>query len=262
VSATTPSPAEIRDYILRRLPEARRAMMEELYFRDDSLLDRVEQAEDELVSDYVLGRLSPADRRTFESSLLETPYYRDRIESTTQMRLRIGRLQAFRKSRTPEGRLLTGRAGFLAAISLLLVLFVAALASALRLKGELETAARALAAGVEPPGAAAQAVVLPLPGGPPPARIVRAAGESLVLVLARPLLPPAELPFRLSLRAGDRTVWESGVLRSGAAREGDLAVRLPAGAPPAGRYEVILATEGDAAAPRSLATLDIAGAEG
>ena len=262
MSAATPSPAEIRDYILRRLPEARRTKLEELYFRDDSLLERVEQAEDELVSDYVLRRLSPADRKTFEDSLLEMPYYRDRIETTTQMRLQIGRHRAFRKNRTPEGRLLTGRAGLLAALSLLAVLFVAALASALRLKGELETATRTLAAGAGAPEAALPAVVLPPAGAPALSGVVRPGTASLVLVLSRPGLPPAEHTFRISLRTADRTVWESGMLRSGPARQSDVAVRLPAGVPPPGRYEVILAVEGEVAGPRLVTTLDFAGSEG
>ena len=110
MSAITPSPGEIRDYILRRLPEPRRARLEELYFRDDTLLERVEEAEDQLVSDYVLGRLSPADRKIFEDSLLGTPYYRDRIETTAQMRLRLSRHKAFLKGRrSPASRLLPGR---------------------------------------------------------------------------------------------------------------------------------------------------------
>jgi len=261
VSATNPSAGEIRDYILRRLPEARRAKLEELYFRDDSLLDRVEQAEDELVSDYVLGRLSPTDRKTFEESLLETPYYRERIETTTQMRLQIGRHRAFRKSRTVDGRLLTGRAGFVAAISLLLVLFVAALASALRLKSDLERATRALAV----PGApdvALEAVVLPLPGGAADGRVVRSGTGPLVLVVPGSHLPPAGRPFTISLRAEGRTVWGSGSLRHTAGRDGDLAVRLPAGVPPPGRYDVVLASDGETPGPRVLASLDFAKPEG
>lgn len=262
MSASTPSPAEIRDYILRRLPEARRAKLEELYFRDDSLLDRVEQAEDELVSDYVLGRLSPTDRKTFEDSLLETPYYRERIETTTQMRLQIGRHRAFRKSRTADGRLLTGRAGFVAAISLLLVLFVAALASALRLKSDLERATRALPAGPGAPNAVLEAVVLPLPGGAEAGRVVRSGTAPLVLVLSRSHLPPAGRPFRISLRSERGTAWESGLLPSEAARGGDLAVRLPEGVPGPGRYDVVLASDGETAGPRVLASIDFALPEG
>ncbi|HQR47535.1 MAG TPA: hypothetical protein PK598_16160, partial [Thermoanaerobaculia bacterium] len=252
-----PSRGELRDFLLRRLPEARREKLEELYFGDDSLLDSVEQAEDELVSDYVLGRLSPADRRTFEESLLETPYYRERIETTTQMRLRIGRLRAFRKGPAPGARLLTGRAGLLAGFSLLLVLFVAALASALRLKSELESSSRALAAATGAPAGVLRALVLPPSGGPDAIRIARHGDAGLVLVLPRPVLPPAGRAFRVALRAGDRTVWESYPLPAGGPAEGDLPLRRPAGVPPPGQLEVILSAEGDAAAPRVLATLDV-----
>lgn len=257
MSASTPSRGEIRDYLLRRLPEARRAKLEELYFGDDSLLDSVEQAEDDLVSDYVLGRLSSADRKSFEESLLESPYYRQRIETTTQIRLRIGRLRAFRKRPAPEGRLLNGRAGLIAGLSLLFVLFVAALASALRLKSELETSTRALAAATGGASGLQPAVVLRPSGGPDAVRIGRGS-PGILLVLSREALPPPGRPFRITLRSGERTIWESGPLSGGAPAGGDLALRLPPGVPPAGRFDVLLDAEGGAAAPRALATLDVA----
>ena len=79
-----------------------------------------------------------------------------------------------------------------------------------------------------------------------------------MLVLPGPALPPADRPFRVSLRTGDRKVWESGSFRSRPAPEGDLAIRLPAGIPP-GRYDVLLSFEGEDSGPRLLATLELAG---
>ena len=82
MSAAAPGSPEIRDYLLRRMPETARTRFEEAYFRDDRLLDRIESEEDLLVADYVLGRLPDAERHLFEQSLLDTPYYRDRVETT------------------------------------------------------------------------------------------------------------------------------------------------------------------------------------
>lgn len=260
MSAITPSPGEIRDYILRRLPEPRRARLEELYFRDDTLLDRVEEAEDQLVSDYVLGRLSPADRKIFEDSLLGTPYYRDRIETTTQMRLRLSRHKAFLKGpRSPASRLLPGRTGLMVALSLFVVLFVAALASALRLKSDLDKAAKSPAAPAETANLAGRAIVLSEAGrsAAAPLRILRPSAGSLVLVLAQTLLPDKTRTWRLALRSGGRTAWESGPIRAAAPDEGALALRLPAGVPAAGRYEVVAAAEGDPEAALAIATLDV-----
>jgi hypothetical protein len=262
VSASTPSQGEIRDYLLRRLPEARRARLEELYFRDDRVLDRIEEAEDQLVSDYVLGRLSPSDRKVFEDSLLGLPYYRDRIETTTEMRLRLSRHTAFPRGSRAGPALLPGRTGLLVVVALLLVLFLAALASALRLKKDLETATRA-AARRAPTGLPVSAFVLPGEGGNPSAtiRILRPASGPLVLVLPRALVRDAARPFRVAIRGGSRTVWESGVIRPGVDVEGDLAVEIPAGVPPPGRWDLVAAADGEEASVRALATVEIAGTD-
>ncbi len=90
MSASSPGSAEIRDYLLRRMTDTARGRFEEAYFRDDTLLDRIEAEEDALVSDYVLGHLSDGERRLFEESLLGTPYYRDRVETTSRLRLKVG----------------------------------------------------------------------------------------------------------------------------------------------------------------------------
>lgn len=260
MSAITPSPGEIRDYILRRLPEPRRARLEELYFRDDTLLERVEEAEDQLVSDYVLGRLSPADRKIFEDSLLGTPYYRDRIETTAQMRLRLSRHKGFSKSRrSPASRLLPGRTGLMVVLSLLVVLFVAALASALRLKSDLDRTARSPAAPAETANLAGRVIVLSEVRGSAaaPLRILRPAAGPLVLVLTQTLLPDKTRTWQLALTSSGRTAWESGPIRPGAPEEGALALRLPAGVPAEGRYEVVAAAEGDPGAALVIVTLDV-----
>ena len=256
MSTAPPTAGEIRDYLLRRLPEPRRATLEEQYFRDDGVLERVEEAEDDLVSDYVLGRLAPSDRASFEASLLDSPYYRDRVETTTQIRLRLNHLDVFRKGKRPvASRLLAGRTGAFIAASFLFVLFLAALVSAIRLKGDLETATRALAGKTAP---APERVVL-LPAGPGGAgvRVRRTLRESLVLVLPRPLLPDGVRTWHAVLRLGDRKVWESGPLAAGGPEDGDLALRLPAGEPAPGHYELLATADGNPAAPLMVAALDV-----
>jgi hypothetical protein len=102
----------IREYLLRSLAESERASFEESYFADDELLDRVEAEEDLLVSDYDLGRLSDADRRRFEKALLGTPYYPERVETTTRLRLRIAATRGSTdRPAPPPGGGLSGRTG-------------------------------------------------------------------------------------------------------------------------------------------------------
>ncbi len=257
MSPAAPTAGEIRDYLLRRLSEPRRALLEEQYFRDDAVLERVEDAEDELVSDYVLGRLAPPERASFEASLLDSPYYRDRVETTTQIRLRLNRLDAFRKGKPPlTSRLFAGRSGILIAASFLFVLFLAALVSAIRLKRDLETATYALAEKTS--SDAERIVVLPAgPGSVPAVRVRRTVRERLVLVLPRPLLPEGVRTWRAVLRIGEREVWESGPLPAAGPGEGDLMLRLPAGQPAPGHYVLLAAADGDPGVPRTVASLDV-----
>jgi anti-sigma factor RsiW len=261
VSATSPSPSEIRDYLLRRLPESRRSRLEEAYFRDDTVLDQVEQAEDELVSDYVLGRLSASDRQRFEKSLLDSPYYRERVETTTRMRLQLARNISRRKEAGQATRFFRpGRTGLAVAASLFAILFLATLASALRLKSDLQGATRALteraeAASVRQP--TARPVILA--SGAAPQRVAASSEGALLLVLPRKLLPEGARSWRLFLRDGSRTAWESGPLSVGSGGDGYLSVWLPAGIPPPGRYDVVVLAEGEGGSPQSAASLEVVG---
>ncbi len=156
----------IREYLLRNLAEADRSRFEESYFTDDALLDRIETEEDLLVSDYVLGRLSEEDRRRFEQALLATPYYRQRVETTARLRLRIADDRGFRRlARAPVpggGGLFPGRTGAVVAFALLGVLLLASLVTALRLKEQLT------ARGDQPiPAGAAADLAVRLPAGVP-----------------------------------------------------------------------------------------------
>ncbi len=256
MSASSPGPTEIRDYLLRRMPDAARGRFETAYFRDDTLLDRIEAEEDALVSDYVLGRLSDGERRLFEESLLGTPYYRERVETTSRLRLKVGAAGLFpRRPTAPagDGRLFPGRSGVGVAFGLLALLLVAALLSALRLKSDLtrarlelgarpaRTADPVAPAGVVPPG---QTVLFgeSRPGSPTPTRLRRLPGGEVLLSFPRSLLGHGNATWAVALADGKRVAWESGAFPPREIDEGDLSLRLPPGVPPAGTYAVLLRT--------------------
>jgi len=246
----------IRGYLLRRLAEDERQSFEESYFADDALLDRVEAEEDLLVTDYVLGRLSEEDRRRFEQALLGTPYYRERVETTTRLRRRIARDQGVRNlgrgaAPRPGGGLFPGRTGIVVAIGLLCVLLLAALVTALRLKQQLATLRAELSTSAPAPVTAAGGGVVPSTpsvvlqptegAGVSVRRVERLAGSPLVLVFPRDLLPDDATSWRVVLREeSGAVIWDSGDQTVPAAASSDLAVRLPPGVPAGGRSGVTL----------------------
>lgn len=279
-SAAAPPSEEIRNYLLRRMTETARTRFEAAYFADDALLDRVESEEDLLVSDYVLGKLTESDRRLFEGSLLGTPYYKDRVETTSRLKQRLSMHSAFdRRSRpsnapvspsaTPrrraedrpsaarraEERLFPGRTGVVVGFALLGLLLLASLASALRLRSELDKARTQIAvvrrARISTPGGAAGVVPIAETlvfetgqhSGPDFRHVIRAAGSPLLFVFPSRMLPPTLRRWGVSLSNElGQEVWSSGRHER---TEGDLAVRLPPGVPPAGRYSVVLHAESE-----------------
>jgi hypothetical protein len=259
------------------MPETARTRFEEAYFRDDRLLDRIESEEDLLVADYVLGRLPEAERHLFEESLLDTPYYRDRVETTRGIRLRLVEERFLRKkaaaarpaSRGQDSRLFPGGTGIAVGFGLLVLLTVASLASAWFLKVALAKTRRELAASAPRADAAAQAgvvpiaqtVVLTLPQGTGPSivRVKRPRGGALLLILPRLSMAPDAAGFGVALTSGGRVVWDSGELPPPLAEDGEPSLRLPAGVPPAGAYAVRLRSRGSTGPPQDvfLGTLDI-----
>jgi hypothetical protein len=258
VSALAPGPEEIRNYLLRRMPDTVRGRFEEAYFRDDTLLDRIEAEEDALISDYVLGRLSAAERRLFEDSLLGTPYYKNRVDTTSRLKLKIGAPGLFPdRAEAPAGdaRLFPGRSGTGVAFGLLTLLLVAALLSALRLKSDLTRARLELAA--RPARAADPAVhagVVPLAQtvllggerseGPAITTLRRTAGGAILLSFPRSLAGRTTSTLSVALLDGKRVAWESAAFPSKEMEEGDVSLRLPPGVPPAGSYAVLLKAPG------------------
>lgn len=262
MSATprSPGPDEIRDYLLRRLSDTARTRFEEAYFADDLLFDRIESEEDRLVSDYVLGHLSKSNKLRFEESLLGTPYYKERVDTTSRLHRRLVRApgvlpsrrepQAHRGDSPRPGRiadlpLFPPGTGKMVAIVVLGVLLVAALLSAVQLKRDVEAleAARGPQNAANPVTAAmagpttTRVVVLSIPAetGPPVIHLEPVPHGSL-LVVPRTSLPSGKTMIRLSLvdQQGE-TVWASGPLKAPqSAADGDLPLPLPAGLPPRG----------------------------
>jgi hypothetical protein len=268
MSARTPEldPGQIRDYLLRRMPDSVRARFEEAYFRDDGLLDRIEAEEDVLVSDYVLGRLAETDRRRFEQSLLGMPYYQERVRTTSQLNLRVARLRfrpisrpAARSAAPPEAdQLFPGRSGPAIAFAVLGVLLVAAVVTAMKLKSDLDRTPRPVPVPAAAPAPAAVVFEPDAVQGPRVKRLVR--GGPLLVVVPRKLLPPATREWRLLVLGADGgVVWEAPAQKLTELPPGaDLSVRLPVDVPPVGRSAFVVKAGGvfeDALVPLGVAEI-------
>ncbi len=227
-----PSPDQIRDYLLRQMPEATRASFEQAYFADDTLLDQVEAEEDRLVSDYVLGRLSQSDRQRFEGSLLDSPYYRQRVETTSRLRMRVASSWSQKIRTGADARLFPEKTGTFVVFSLMATLLVASLLSALRLRSQLhEALARPNSVAPRPEPAAPVALLLDAPAvsGPEVRSVRRPAGASLVLIV-----PGVDGRYSASLHGTDgRSIWESGPREADPSGRAETIV-LPPGQPRAG----------------------------
>lgn len=275
MSATAPGSPEIRDYLLRRMTETARARFEEAYFRDDRLLDQIESEEDLLVADYVMGRLEEGERKLFEKSLLDTPYYKERVETTRGIRLRLAEERFFKKKTraaaappSPDAHLFPRGTGFAVGASLLVLVTVASLLSAFFLKRALGAARRELVDRAPRPEAAAQAGVVPtaqtvvLPPetgtGPSIVRVRRPAGGALLLVFPQASAAPPGAAYGVSLTSAGRVVWDSGDLPAKEPESGAFSLRLPPGVPPSDSYAVRLRVRGAGAAQDvSCGTLDV-----
>lgn len=79
---------EIRRYLLGELADEPAAALERDYFAHDELFDRVWAAENDLVEEYVAGRLSAHELDRFERHYLTSPEHRDRVAMARQLRSR------------------------------------------------------------------------------------------------------------------------------------------------------------------------------
>jgi anti-sigma factor RsiW len=81
---------EIREYILGDMYPPDEGELEAAYFRDPELLARVDVARDDLLDDYVAGRLSDADREKCERRLLASDKGREQLAMARALRERGG----------------------------------------------------------------------------------------------------------------------------------------------------------------------------
>lgn len=132
---------DIRNYLLRRLPDKDLDRIEAAYFTDDSLFDRIEAEEDRMIAEYVMGQMPPPDRRRFEDSLLAAPYYRERVETTRRIQLQLGK-KGSRKNPAPGAvseRLFPGRTGAIVLSGLGGLLLISAVVSAIYLRTQVSS---------------------------------------------------------------------------------------------------------------------------
>jgi hypothetical protein len=82
----TDDDARLRQYLLGELSDEQNAALEEEYFENDAILDRVSVAEDELIESYLSGRLPPPDRERFDRHYLAAPNHRSRVAIAREVR--------------------------------------------------------------------------------------------------------------------------------------------------------------------------------
>lgn len=68
------------------MSEPERARLEERFFADTALFDELAAAEDDLVDDYILGRLPGTDRQRFEEYYLASPERAQKLAAARQFR--------------------------------------------------------------------------------------------------------------------------------------------------------------------------------
>jgi len=69
----------MRRYLLGALSESEQVVLEQQFFADGEMLDRVWAIENDLVDGYVRGQLSPDEREQFEQYYLASPGHRERV---------------------------------------------------------------------------------------------------------------------------------------------------------------------------------------
>lgn len=77
--------AVMRRYILGELPESEQFALEEQFFRDEAIAERMRNVEQELVDAYVRGRLAAEERSVFERNYLTSPRRVERVEFAREL---------------------------------------------------------------------------------------------------------------------------------------------------------------------------------
>lgn len=119
-------------YLLGELSEADRAELEDLYLADQEFFDRLLAAEDDLIDDYVQGRLSKKESSLFEQNFLTSPERIDRVRSARALSRFVGANQVARVKASLADRVLSyfkvGSTAMRFAVSAAMVVVVAVVA--------------------------------------------------------------------------------------------------------------------------------------
>jgi hypothetical protein len=70
---------EFRDYLLDRLPPERADAIEARMFQDDAFFSDLQDAEDELIEEYVMEEMGSAEARVFETRVERDPILQERV---------------------------------------------------------------------------------------------------------------------------------------------------------------------------------------
>jgi anti-sigma factor RsiW len=84
----------ITRYLLGELPAEEQVALEDAFLTDQRVFTHVAEVENDLVDDYVRGRLTTRERARFEHHYLAQPTRRQRVEAARALLLRIDRPQA------------------------------------------------------------------------------------------------------------------------------------------------------------------------
>jgi len=80
-------------YLLGELSESEQSALEKEYFTDSQFFDQMLKTENELVDDYVRGRLSKEVRERFEQSYMAHPERRERVEFATALATKLDQIE-------------------------------------------------------------------------------------------------------------------------------------------------------------------------
>jgi hypothetical protein len=83
----------MKEYLLGELSEPEQAALEVKYFTDPRIFDQVLSAENELVDNYVRGRLSPQSRERFERYYLAHPKRCERVKFAEALTTRLDQIE-------------------------------------------------------------------------------------------------------------------------------------------------------------------------
>jgi hypothetical protein len=94
-------PTMMLRYLLGLLSEEERTGVEESFFQDDTYFEQLRALEDDLIDDYVRGRLSLDTRKAFEEKLRSSNRWKERVRFAEALDWRTGQ-QAAQAQRTPS----------------------------------------------------------------------------------------------------------------------------------------------------------------